>query len=541
MEVTKRIYNPKLLFVCHLGITLMIYWSTFHSRNVFDHADYIYNYDGLSVSEFITPMVNSAVTCLYFTDLIYFIQLKLIPYNSIFNGILACFFHSLLVLLIYIFSFKILEVIAAKDSEKVALWASLFFLISPYASEVVVWGCTVYFIYIGILLFLVLLSLIWYIESAQSKYLYLIAGWYILALFTNELSFFFIPIAFIVYILFHKKISFQIVVDFAYKFYFMPVLMVAYLGLRFVLKGTFIGHYGEDIHLSFPIKEMLIHLHQYILKFSIGLNSFKTFQPLNTYLKDHVFRYSLLFLLFILACVWIFRKKLNFKFVLLIISAFFVLIFPVLNLAYYDYTIIQGGRYGYLASSFIYILISYIMFQIFEGYVRYIILSIFFVSNLYLVLSYNKNWTEAKNIMHSLESQQYGVDNHYFLLNMPCSYKGAYMYKGGYGQSPFMKRLKLSHGDYQNNFREIFSINLTGKSDKLEIEKLDDKNYRIRIADPDGNWFWRGDWGASNYYNKFYDVKTINGNLEYRLRFDSIPTNSYLLHYENSKMKKIRL
>lgn len=531
--------NYPYLLIIYIAIGLILYWNTFDSRVVFDHADYVYRYKNIEWYRLDYPIQHSTVTALFVTDILYFIMLKLISYDSIWNGMIAVTSHAVLAYLLVILADKISNQLEQNKIFYAGVFASICFLISPYASEVVVWGCTIYFSWIGILLLQSTLILIRDIKNPKSNSCLGFMILYALALFTHELSFFFLPFYFSIYYLISAQKFFPSIRSFVYRYYSLGLMFVFCLATRYLKHGTIIGHYGADTHLNFPIREMTTHFVQYIGKFMFFSSSSSGLSFINPWIKAHSF-FSLAIIVIIGIAIWFYlRIQINWKLVAILLTGYFCLIFPVLNLTYYDFIPIEGDRHGYVASLFFYFFIAYILLHLLpkRSFIICFLAWIFWAG--FILNGYNQNWHQADKIMSSIERQDYGQNNHYFMINMPGCYHGAYMYKGGYGANPLQKRIKIQTNIDQNVFQEIYSINLLGQHDDLKISKISKKEFHIAIDTMAGNWFWRGDMGASDYTTKFYQADVDEYNSSYRIHFDSIPPQSYLLYFDQNRMHRI--
>jgi hypothetical protein len=144
--------------------------------------------------------------------------------------------------------------------------------------------------------------------------------------------------------------------------------------------------------------------------------------------------------------------------------------------------------------------------------------------------------------MKICEKYNYENNLNYYWLNLPESYKGGYMYKGGDGENPFLVRLKVKDNKIKTNFVTIASMNLNSKEDGIIVEKIKFNEYKITLRQW-GNWFWVGEYGASDYKNDIYSVDFDEINHSYLLKFNSKIDlrNSRMIFYDSAKIKQISL
>lgn len=420
------------------------------------------------------------------------------------------------------------------------------FLLTPYASEVVVWGCTYHYLFLTLFFLGCIYSLIQNIQKGGERYRISVFILYFLCLFLHELSFVLIPVFAIFYVLFEEKIHITSALKRFGRLYLIPltILLLVCFGIRFYSNGSIVGHYGADTHLNFSLKEILIHYELYILKYIFLMNSVDAFSPIREFVHQHIWRFSAIagiilatFLLYYRRLVW--RREL-----ILLLVAYSILIFPALNLYFPDYLKITGDRLGYLASVVLYIFIGVFLISIFRkkyALFIYLYLIIYIVSSCIYLVNYNYYWSQSARIMRNLELVDLGKANNYFFLNMPESYNGAYMYKGGINFNPFKLRKHIHGQQDENNYFEVLSMNLNDNYRKLNVVKVDSVHYNIEIDSVDGSWFWKGNNGATNYATDHFRVELNQWGTGYKLTILNMPKNSFLLYYSEDRLFKIRI
>lgn len=534
------------ILACYFVLSLLVYACTFEGRNVFDYVDHIHRFGSLPWSDWMYTMRYSHVTCLYLTDLIYFIELKLFSLDSPMHGIWACFILALNAKLLTIFWQKF--IIKSSPTHLYNRYfihlPAILLIFSPFIGEVIVWGSGIYFAYVSILLLAQLILLEKLIENFRRRIFLWLVAIYILSLFTNEISFIYIPVMYVSYMFLH---SFQNIYKssklFIMQFWILPLIFISVLSLRLFISGDMIGHYGPDVHLRFDLNEFSTKYIYYFIRF--------IFQGYAKYFSHSFYacidKYSILIILTLsgifISISGFSKNRTKIKPIIFLGIIYTLLLLPVLNLYMAYYSNIDGGRYGYVAYCFFILIISNFFRGLFSNrYILWITAIYIFISLYPLYLGQNA-WRLASKKMKQIERFDFGSQNTYFSLNLPVEFQGAFMYKGGYNNvDPLQKRLEIYKKNNQNKFISIYSLNFLGTNgDSTQLIKKSNRDYTLKMINPGGGWFWKGVFGAENYNSNFYQVKLDSWKTYYTLRFDSIPERSFLLHFLPDTLIKIPL
>lgn len=532
-----------VIFILFYFIAIIFYYPSFDSRVVFDQAEYIVEFEKYGFGGIFKCFYMNCITGLYFQMFIDFVMYKIFGPVSILNGLFAVLIHSINSFLIY----KIFRIIQLKynNNEHViySYLVGLIFLICPYATEPIVWGCTIHYLFL-LLFFLIAVFFIFKDANFEKfKYRFIVFGAHFLSLFTHEISFVFIPVFFLFYYLI-KDNFLESIIGFSKKY--LPYLISSQLicfAIRYIEYGSFIGHYGAKVHLSHSIKESLTNFNLYSLKYTFLFNNLHVLDPLRAYIHQYIYWFVFYELILVTILIWTLKRHFFKKELGILLIAFSILIFPSLNLYFPDYHKIQGDRLGYLASSVYIIFIGMILLNLnFKKlkFIKYLYLSFIVLFSGYTLFTYNYNWKTAAQLMSKIENTDLGKGNTYYFLNMPESYRGAYIYKTGNRTSPLKYRAQALKQEYPNEIIEVASVNLTDINNKLNIKKLDSLSYYVQIDSPNGSWFWRGNSGATNYETDNYTLKLDQWG-GYYLKLKSLPISSYLLHYKDGELAKIKL
>jgi hypothetical protein len=255
-------------------------------------------------------------------------------------------------------------------AQSIAFFGSLLFLISPYATEVLVWYACIHYLFCSLLLLMSFYSMQQYLQGQGKYYLAAFYSTFFVAVFTLEISFSF-PMMVVAYVLFAKNINqrmkllVQLVVP-------MLVMLAFYLGLNQYLHGSAVGHYGASTHLNFSLDLLIGNL----CKYGAKLFAYTQFLDYDNRHKLYLFVektevvYSVLAVLLLLGSLFIIRiKSLSapFRSAGLLFFFFVVALLPVLNL-YFSYLVnIEGDRLSYFASLFATQLVALVAYTIFRS------------------------------------------------------------------------------------------------------------------------------------------------------------------------------
>jgi hypothetical protein len=204
---------------------------------------------------------------------------------------------------------------------------------------------------------------------------------------------------------------------------------------------------------------------------------------------------------------------------------------------------IAGDRYCTVPLIFSSLIIAYLIFFIFKNSkLKLLILGIIIILQAGTLFYYNYLWSKSYSLMKLIENYKFEENINYYWLNLPESYNGAYMYKGGDGENPFLVRLKLKNKNRNLKFSTIAGMNMNSIHDKVIVEKLNSDSIKVTLGQW-GNWFWVGENGANDYKNEIYsvDFDDINHSYILKLNSDLNLNNNRLIFYDSGQIKQIKL
>ena len=507
-----------VLFFVYLILALFLYRNTIGCRLVTDAQNWLVLYDTIGWSGIINSFGDQALHPGY--HFFFFLSYKIFGTNEVGWYLLFTSLHALNALLIYLVFNKYLALIKISDNNLISLSASFLFLISPYQTEVVVWGATIHYLLVTAAVLITINLVILYIQKRKLFYIILILFLFCFAILSSELA---LCIPFIITLLFlfikgdttplpKKEIFIRIL---------LPLLLLTsfYFAANKLILGSWVGHYGASTHLKFSIGELISNFVKYVFKFLFFGNFFAgTLKEKFTILTDtkyviYLTGGILIFFVFLYLSIKRFRTSINKSIVLFL--CFGAALLPVLNLdtallpdmnLFFNTLPIEGDRLGYLASAFIFLSLCVFLFSIYRKG-AFIIVLLFSVISVFLLNKNLASWKNAGIIQNALEKNfDWEDSDRLFILNIPDNFNGAYLYRDNGSSSKFKTALQLKENTIINgDVYEILHFNMTSLDNGIITETIDSLTLKVSFEQW-GNWWWRGGIGASDYENELYKV-----------------------------------
>ncbi len=471
---------------------------------------------------------------------------QLFDTNAILWYLLFSLMHGVNSYLLYLFLNHLLKEVGVDKTLLLSFLGALVFALHPLNVEVVVWkACIHYLLSVGFLLGICLLYLS-DLRNPLPKKRYAIYGLYAISLFTLELSFVF-PILAGLLILFMSLARKDWSILFkGLKQIVAPLfgLLFLYLILNKLTLESWVGHYGEDVHLNFnplaivanEFKYLVKHL--FLLRYAPHSTKALIFDSMNIpFVSFHLMLVGMVILI-----IWLFRAKkisahLNLAF--LGLFGFFVSILPIANIYFYFLLWSPNDRYGYVASIFLIIMIIGLLIYL-PKWLRIVVLSAFLILNVYIQQKLINNWKVSEEVYMSLaEDFRWYDDDNVIILNLPDNYKGIFMYSIINEPTGLKEVLEYRlRKKYDGNMYDGLMYNLHTKDDGVKVEQTGPSQLKIEFTQW-GNWWWRNGIGASNYENEIFKV-TNNGH-HYLLDL-KVPHEDFTFIYQlGSKWKEFEM
>lgn len=463
---------------------------------------------------------------------------KPLPWYLLFSSL-----HILNAWLLYLFAGRVFARFSIPWPTVAAVSAAICFALSPYHTEPVVWKVCLNFLLSGAFILLSLhLALAW-LEQGQRKHLFLVHAVFAAALFTFELALV-IPLL-CLFLAWMWRVESGAPGRGRFVRLAAPqwALTALYFALNKVALGSWVGHYGEEVHLKFPIAEMAANFWRYSAK--LGLFG----RYLDLPVKQAVFgkldqpawvwALSAVLAAALLAGLYFYRRLPGgLRAALFFLAGFAVALGPVLNLYFNNLQRIDGDRYAYVPSLFFFTFMAALLFGMGRKF-AVLLFAGFAAFSAYYLYKTNTRWVESTRVYRSL-LESYGRQDHpnVFILNLPDNYRGAPMFRDfAVTNRALASPLRYMAGKAPaGDIREVIQYNMAGPEDGVSV--LPDSAGVIRVEfNQYGNWWWRGSLGAGAYATPEYRFQP--GDRFYRLYLDSIPADAVLLYQAGGKWHEV--
>jgi len=536
--------KSKAVLVFFFLLTLVLYYPTIGAGFVTDVTGGIENITTAPFSDLLVsfgfPALNQLSIFLFY----------LLYYTFGTHGLgwylVYCLLHAANAFLLYQLSARLLTDFKIDKATAIAGLGALLFLISPYQSEVLVWRACQNYLLSVLFILLSLSNALQYLETTQRRDLIKIQAFFLLALFTFELSLT-TPLILTTLLLarffyLEQKPRFRQ----SFQWLVLPqiVLVALYFCLNRLVVGTWIGHYGAKVHLGFSLENILGNSQKYFYKY-LGFVRF-----LEHKIKSGVFnfaeQYAVIgfgfFALLIGGLLYysIKKKKNKMGAILLFTLLFFIALLPVINLYFYSTQLLENDRYGYFASAFFYTGLTLLIFQL-PGLLKKLILLIYFSAALFFLVQLNQDWKISNQVFEALiEDFRWHDRSKVYVLNVPDNYNGIYMFRIIGKGSGFVDALKFVGGHpFKGEMTDVLQYNMLAPTDGVKVERISDRKLKV-IHNQWGNWFWKNGIGAGKGYET-EDYKVSVNKYWYEIEFKQPPEGATFIYQDGMKWKEFKL
>ena len=524
-----------VIFLFNFLVACILYLPSLHSKFVYDINQHIITYDQLGWQGFWScwgeKTIHWGINC------INFLIWRLAGVNDIVWFIIAMAMHGLVATLLYRLLNLMLDTIPTKH-----LWGSIvasvfLFLVSPYHSETIVWGATLFYLTFAASFLGIIICFVHYGEKPKWWYLFVLYALYLLQVVSYE-EFFIIPfvLAIFYWLWFEtgrKVIPLQ---QFIFKFFLPQIgLILLYFLWNKCRIGTVVGHYGAKAHFNFDPYLITANFTKYLLKF-IYVHLFFSYtirDRIYTLLEQHRVIWLLLTCYSWLAVIVVYllarRKVTPVWTVILSLAMLYVLsLLPVINLYFPFSKDIEQERYLYTPALFFYPLLVLVLFQLL-GRAGYFFISIAIIVSLFFLHRNVYCWEQVGRIYNGLaKGYKWQNARRVFIIANADNYNGAYLLRD-MPESAFAEVLYVQrHIDISKNSYDILQYNLLSPTDSCYHEIVDSNTIRLTIA-KGGGWLWYKSFGANSYDSTLYQVTVNQWYPSFTVRFkDKQPDDVYI-------------
>ena len=540
-------------YACFLILTLLLYFNTRQAGFVTDFLGWQSDFDNNSAWAVINGDRYNIKSFYHFTHILMYAMSAAFRLNGtawflLFSSLFAL--NGLLVFRLFIDLFNKLEI---PHSTAIASIGVLFFMLSPYQAEVMVWRASFHYL-TGFAMMLSFVHLaLQYVDNQQVKYW--IGAIIIFFCSVFSLEFFlitpFVTLMIIVFLYLNFPKSFNLK-NTIIRFVGIPLSMI---GIYFVLyrltHEKWIAHYGSKNHETLISPESFATYGKYVVKYLGFIRHYKhtVKEALFAQFSTPSVSWLILGLVLSATIVGLFLlKKMSKRNQLIYMNfgLFSILIAPVMTL-YFSYTLMtENDRYGYMASAFLFMGLALVLSKL-PRFIFYGISIIYLCISTFLLLKTNRIWYKSEKIFTQLAKQYLpeGVieaeASEVLILNVPDNYEGMPMFRVLAEESGVKEAIEIFQDrKLPTRMIDVAQYNMTTPNDGAHV-RVDSANQIMVIFNQWGNWWWRAGKGATNYENDLYKIKFDYkgcGNC-YQLTFKNSNPRRLLLFQVGNQFKKV--
>ncbi len=425
-----------------------------------------------------------------------------------------------------------------------AIAVAVLFLIQPYHVEVIIWKVCIHYLLNTSSILGMLLLLLSGTKGRSPAYWIIFHGLFVLALFSLELAFAF-PLILLGTLAWLAREEGWTRSAFRQTAGAILLPQAALMALYFIWNrirlGTWIGHYGEEVHMRISLDELISHTLNYFLKYLLYTRDWV--YEWKGYLGDWPLRDTntlyiaagIAFLL--LAGMMLLSARMDrlARTATWAIIIFFLALSPVLTLYFAWEGYSENDRYGYLASAFFLIGLVLVLWQLPRS-ISLAMVGLLIVVQVKLITANIDRWRQGQRVFASLLADyQWEGKSDVYILGMPDNYEGINLFRGFIPGEGIQDALRWVGGKPQKgNLTEIAAFVMRNPLDGINVNRVDSLNYAVSFNQW-GNWFVRKGLGAADYENEDVKVDFTEGG--YRLTFNRHVPGRTLLYSEGGRWK----
>lgn len=503
----KKNYPVLLLFIVS---GLVFYYPTRHAGFAMDFISW--------ERHFIHDPMADVLICFGYSAqqqvslFLFYLMYHLFHLNGVYWYLVFTTMHAVNAWLLFILFQKIFLRFQIPGASITSLAGALLFFLCPYQAEVVVWKVCFQYLLTGAFMLLISLCTVSYLGSGKSRYLYFIVLFFALALFSFEWALVIPLLSAVIAIAWNMNDAQK---DWRKKtFYVVGVQLIffpAYLLLNKARFGSWVGHYGQNVHLHFDFYQVVSTTLKYVVKYLFFLRdfSYSVKTPVFNFFDQHSVA-LILFIMGVLSFILmiIFYRKISIRarvagFCLLL---FLISLIPVINL--YMSTLLQSenDRYGYFASMFFFMMLALLIFSL-HRFIRYTLVMTWLIISVVLLVRMSFLWMHAGEVFSGLIKDFRWYDKkEVIILNIPDSYHGIWMFRIINAPTGFAECLDLiRHESYTGKMIDVAQYNMMHPSDGVSVQADSLRQLHVQF-NQGGNWWWRNGMGAGDYETEDFKV-----------------------------------
>ena len=512
------------IYFFFLAVTFAFYGITYKAGFVTDFMGWVHDYDNYSFTGIINSEPHKIKSFYHFTHLLmyamtYLFRISGLPWFLVFSGL-----YALDAFLLFTVFNRLFTAAHLKNGFRIAMMGVLFFMLSPYQAEVMVWRASFHYLTgFAMMLGIVHLALIYY-DTRQPKYYYYAIGIFTVSVFSLE-YFIFTPVVVALFIGFkygcdlqekNKQHSDAVSIRPSLSVFKLPVMLLGivtiYFLVHYAITKHWLGH-RRDGTAGFE----LVSMHSFSTYGKYIFKELFFLRYLEPAAKDTVFNFfdkpvvsGLIcgLLIGITVCgICFFRKMLTrLKFIFLNFCLFSVLLVPVISIFFYYLQYSENDRYGFFPSAFIFmalsLALSYLPKKLF-----YVVSCAYLIFSGILLIKTNRMWMKSERVFSAISNNFHWWDNkEVCILNAAGDYKGVHMFRYWDDVSGIIEAAEVfQKKKFTGHATEVVQYNMTTPTDGVNVKQIAPDTLLVTFNQW-GNWWWKKGLGASNYETTDYKV-----------------------------------
>jgi hypothetical protein len=539
-----RPFPSLLYFLLFWALTQLFYYPTWEAGFVADFTGLMARFEGRTAAGILDcfgfPALQQVLNAMLYGMYSLF-ELSPLPWYLVFTSL-----HALNAWLLFQFTRGLLRDWDTQNDLWISLAAALFFLLCPYQSEPVTYRVCINFLFSGTSTLGVLLLARQWLADGRAAQLWGLQALFLLGLFTFELQLA-LPLLTSLLVAVTPRLALSRLK--AWLLLSLPQFLgiALYFLLNRLLLGSWVGHYGAEVHLRFQPTEILGNVQRYALKLTAWVRHYPSRwkDTLFGYFDkpELVFGITILGVLLLIWGSWRFRSMAGrWKMAWFATLGYGLTIAPVSNLYFNTMQHISNDRYSYLASAFFFLLLASLMGALPRKWLITTALAYLLGSSFFLHQN-NQRWAAANDIYQGLlEDFRWHEAPALFFLNLPDNYQGVWFFGDYEGKDQgFHHALKYIKGEeiqQPEGIREVAYYNM--KKPQGAATAQIDSSGQVRVEfDQWGNWWmYRGIGLGDGYETERYRV--VNQGHHYFLTPFEIPAGSVFLLQKGAHWEEVR-
>ena len=536
----KLLKSNTAIFIFYWLLAFIMYLPARKAGWVGDFFEWYEKVKTLDFVSYINWNISEMAELYQFTQLVTYCFYRLFGVSTFPWHLLHLTIHVFNCFLLYIICKKLFIDSGIKNSLYAAFFGALLFLISPQVSEAVIYKPAFHFLLAFTFILVIISCLQQYLSTKKVLYAW-VAG-IVFLLSTHSLELFILTPLFVSSIGIYYYLLYKQNEDL--KQLFLGFLLPEMIG---------IGLYFLWLRLAFPNKiphnATLFTMADYAgksWKYIFHILFFgRYFEPgiknnVYTFLDSKLAIYAFYFLFISLIVFTVFRYKQLRQATKLKIVLTYCCLIPMIILSmnwFPNLLLIVTDRYPYVLVAFLFMLLILFIIQIPNRVIRYTLLIIYALVNIYFTIKVNLYWRQSSIIMNTMEKTFPEPGNKILLiLNEPYCLNGAIIFRA-MPNCEFVGFYNLYHDKkILNTAYDIAAYNMVTANDGAHVNVLNDTTVEVTLNQW-GTWWWYDYQGCTSRETKDYKLDMVDAGHRYKLILKK-DAKEYLLLYQNNKQFK---